>query len=121
MFFVFFFVVVFFLFCFVFVVGLYIFFLLFFFFGGGGGGGRERKKNQILFLCVGGRGGIIPTILWYVSLRGYFWGMSYLIGIFRSLQNIAFCKVFCDVFTKNEAFYYFCKQTSCVNYGITGN
>ena len=112
-----------FFFCFVlFLLLVYIyFFYYFFFFLGGGGGGRERKKNQILFLCVGGRGGIIPTILWYVSLRGYFWGMSYLIGIFRSLQNIAFCKVFCDVFTKNEAFYYFCKQTSCVNYGITGN
>ena len=51
----------------------------------------------------------------YVNLRGYFLDNSNLVGIFRSLQNIAFCKVFCDVFTKNVAFYYFCKQTPCVS------
>ena len=46
----------------------------------------------------------------YVRLRGYFGGMSDLVAMFRSLQNIAFCKLFCDVFMKNVAFYYFCKK-----------
>ena len=79
-------------------------FKFYFFFGGG--------WNYSKYFCL------------VCNLRGYFWACQIWYMNFlgdRSLQNIAFCKIFCDIFTKNVAFYYFCKQTPCVNYGITVN
>ena len=52
--------------------------------------------------------GIIPNMFLGMRFAWLLFGLvRFDIGIFRSLQNIAFCKVSCDVFTKNVAFYYF--------------
>ena len=58
---------------------------------------------------------LFHIFFWYAVCELYFRLVRFGIGIFRSLKNIAFCKVFCDVFTKNVAFYFFCKQTPRVS------